>query len=187
MASEMLGKAGFNHYEISSYCKSGYECKHNLTYWLNKSFYGFGLGSASYMSGVRFSRPKKLKEYIGYVQSLEDGLADGDEHVDAKDMAMDVVMLSLRMARGLDVKEFTTNFGKSLAFSLYGVFKPYVESGHVIALDEKGRLLTANEFNSLASNGCEVDDMVAFIRLSDPDGFLLSNELIATAFSVISP
>lgn len=189
MASEMLGKAGFNHYEISSYCKNGYECKHNLIYWLNKSFYGFGLGSASYLSGVRFSRPKKLKEYMGYVQSLEDRLADDqhhDNHVDAKDMAMDVVMLSLRMARGLDVKEFARTFGKSLALSLCGVFKPYVESGHVIAMDEKRRLLSANEFRSLTSDGCEMDILVAFIRLSDPDGFLLSNELISTAFGVIS-
>ncbi|KAM1035592.1 hypothetical protein ACFX14_038730 [Malus domestica] len=51
--------------EISSYCKSGYHCKHNPTYWKNKPFYAFGLGSAGYADGVRFSRPKKMKEYTG--------------------------------------------------------------------------------------------------------------------------
>lgn len=190
MASDTLSKAGYDHYEISSYCKNGYECKHNLTYWQNKSFYGFGLGSASYIGVVRFSRPKKLKEYMGYVKNLEEGLVDDqnrDNHVDAKDMAMDVVMLSLRMATGLDVKEFGRNFSEPLAFSLCKAFEPYVGSGHVVALDENRRLLDANEFSYLISNGCNMEHMPAFIRLSDPDGFLLSNELISTAFGIISP
>ncbi|KAF9621902.1 hypothetical protein IFM89_029122 [Coptis chinensis] len=73
MASKTLSKAGYEHYEISSYCKKGYTCKHNVTYWQNRAFYGFGLGSASYLGGMRFSRPKKMKEYMGYVQDLEDG------------------------------------------------------------------------------------------------------------------
>ncbi|KAI8016841.1 Heme chaperone HemW [Camellia lanceoleosa] len=53
-ASRMLSDAGYNHYEISSYCKDNFECKHNLTYWDNKSFYGFGLGSTSFLGGFRF-------------------------------------------------------------------------------------------------------------------------------------
>eukprot|EP00262_Sarcandra_glabra_P022314 TRINITY_DN9850_c0_g1_i1.p1 TRINITY_DN9850_c0_g1~~TRINITY_DN9850_c0_g1_i1.p1 ORF type:complete len:478 (-),score=74.44 TRINITY_DN9850_c0_g1_i1:297-1730(-) len=190
MASEMLSNAGYNHYEISSYCNDGYECNHNLSYWQNKSFYGFGLGSASYINGIRFSRPKKLKDYTTYVQRLKDGQVDDDDHdnqIDAKDMAMDVVMLSLRMARGLDVQYFGRAFGKALLLSLYKAFKPYVESGHVVALDEKRKPLGAHEFGLLLSNECEIERAVAFIRLSDPNGFLLSNELISIAFGIISP
>ncbi|XP_058093789.1 uncharacterized protein LOC131239896 [Magnolia sinica] len=193
MASEMLTNAGYNHYEISSYCKNRFECKHNLAYWQNKSFYGFGLGSASYIDGVRFSRPRKMKEYADYVQKLEDRLADGhndnnnNSHVDVKDMAMDIVMLSLRTARGLDVKEFGRAFGKSLVLSIFKAFEPYMESGHVVALDEKRRALDASELSSPQSDACKIEQLVAFIRLSDPDGFLLSNELISIAFGIISP
>ncbi|XP_077250647.1 radical SAM superfamily protein [Tasmannia lanceolata] len=188
IASAMLADAGYNHYEISSYCKKGYECEHNLAYWQNKSFYGFGLGSASYTGGVRFSRPKRMKEYVNYVQGLKDGLVDDhQEHCkDAKDLAMDVVMLSLRMARGLDVSYFGRAFGEDIVLSLCKAFKPYVESGHVVALDEKRRPLDADEFESLISEGGK-NERIAFIRLSDPDGFLLSNELISIAFGVISP
>uniref|UniRef100_A0A1D1YBF2 Radical S-adenosyl methionine domain-containing protein 1, mitochondrial n=1 Tax=Anthurium amnicola TaxID=1678845 RepID=A0A1D1YBF2_9ARAE len=189
MASEMLRGAGYNHYEISSYCQTGFECKHNLTYWQNQSFYGFGLGSASYTNGVRFSRSRKMKEYANFVQRLEDGM-EGQEFpkcVEAKDMAMDVVMLSLRMARGLDMKNFAKICGDDLAVSICSAFKPYIESGHVLALDEKKRILSPHSFQLPLDNACLTGSTVAFIRLADPDGFLLSNELISTAFGVISP
>lgn len=189
MASSMLSNAGYNHYEISSYSKSSFECKHNLTYWENKPFYGFGLGSASFLGGIRFSRPKKMKEYMAYVQNLEDGIIEcpEDSCPDAKDMAMDSVMLSLRTARGLDLKSFKETFGSSLVHSLFQAYKPYVESGHVVCLDRHRRAVTKEQFCSLLSDGHEIEETVTFIRLSDPDGFLLSNELIALAFRAIAP
>ncbi|THG12159.1 hypothetical protein TEA_025022 [Camellia sinensis var. sinensis] len=103
-ASRMLSDARYNHYEISSYCKDNFESKHNLTYWDNKPFYGFGLGSASFLGGFRFSRPKKVKVYAGYVQNLKDGVVglSEDSFPDPKDIAMDAVMLSFRTAKGLD-------------------------------------------------------------------------------------
>ncbi|XP_060204468.1 uncharacterized protein LOC132632521 [Lycium barbarum] len=189
MASEMLGAAGYEHYEISSYCKSGFECKHNYTYWINKPFYAFGLGSASYLNGLRFSRPKKLKDYMSYVQNLENGLVKScqDSKVDAQDIATDVVMLSLRTARGLDLKSFGKAFGSSTILSLCEVYKPYIESGHVVCLNEQRREIAAEEFISLLSEGDKITEALAYIKLSDPDGFLLSNELISLAFNVLAP
>ncbi|PSR86665.1 Oxygen-independent coproporphyrinogen-III oxidase-like protein [Actinidia chinensis var. chinensis] len=189
MASRMLSNADYNHYEISSYCKSSFECKHNLTYWENKPFYAFGLGSASYLNGIRFSRPRKMKEYMHYVQNLEDGIVEHDEDYfpDAKDMAMDAVMLSFRTDKGLDLKSFKEAFGSSLVHSLCKAYGPYVDSGHVICLDQERKNITADQFFSLLSDGHEIEETLRFIRLSDPDGFLLSNELISLAFRVISP
>ncbi|EHA8586409.1 oxygen-independent coproporphyrinogen-III oxidase-like protein sll1917 [Cocos nucifera] len=188
MASETLTKAGYSHYEISSYCKSGYECKHNLTYWQNRSFYGFGLGSTSYINGVRFSRPRRLKEYIDWVQKVSDGMVGHDAtSVGSKDMAMDVVMLSLRTARGLDLSSFGRSFGDCLALSLCKALRPFVESGHVVAIDGDRKSLSFQDFEQQLNDDYEIGSKVAFIRLSDPDGFLLSNELISIAFGVISP
>ena len=189
MASRMLVDVGYRHYEISSYCEDGYECKHNYTYWKNKPFYGFGLGSASYLNGLRFSRPRKMKEYMGYVENLENGVVNycGNNLVDAKDLAVDIVMLSLRTARGLDLRSFAEAFGGSLVHSLCKVYQPYIESGHVVCLDEERRAMTADEFNTLFLNEDEIAKGLSYIRLSDPDGFLLSNELISLAFRVIDP
>nr|CAD1820023.1 unnamed protein product [Ananas comosus var. bracteatus] len=189
MASEMLTAAGYSHYEISSYCMEGYECKHNLTYWQNKPFYGFGLGSASYINGARFSRPRRMKEYAEWVQKLEEGAVNHEtSNVEVKDLAMDAVMLSLRTARGLDLQSFRRSFGEGLAFSLRKAFRPFVENGLVVAMDEERGTIPPRDFiKSQISADDEVEARVAFIRLSDPDGFLLSNELISIAFGVISP
>ncbi|CAL5376078.1 unnamed protein product [Camellia sinensis] len=188
-ASRMLSDAGYNHYEISSYCKDNFECKHNLTYWDNKSFYGFGLGSTSFLGGFRFSRPKKMKEYAGYDQNLEDrvvGLSE-DSFPDPKDMAMDAVMLSFRTAKGLHLKSFRKTFGTSLVHYLCKAYRPFVKSGHVVCLDRHRSLITTDRFCALLSDEEEIEETVAFIRLSDPDGFLLSNELVSLAFQVIAP
>lgn len=126
---------------------------------------------------------------MGYVQNLEDGVVDHHDvgKVDVKDTAMDVVMLSLRTARGLDVKSFIEAFGSPLLISLCKAFRPFMESGHVVALDEKRRALCADEFECMLSNEQKIEEVVEFIRLSDPDGFLLSNELISIAFAEMSP
>ncbi|XP_030494482.2 uncharacterized protein LOC115710263 [Cannabis sativa] len=191
MASRMLSNAGYAHYEISSYSKSGFECKHNVTYWKNIPFYGFGLGSASYVGGLRFSRPKSMKGYKEFVENFENGMVDchTNNQIDFKDNAMDVVMLSLRTAKGLDLKSFGEAFGDSLVVSLCKTYKPYIESGHVVGLDVKGRALSSEEFNSLLPKEDKenIQKELGYIRLSDPDGFLLSNELISHAFGVIAP
>ncbi|GFZ11954.1 radical SAM superfamily protein [Actinidia rufa] len=145
---------------ILSYCKSSFECKHNLTYWESKPFYGFGLGSASYLNGLRFSRPWKMKEYMDYMQNLEDGVVEHhkDYFPDAKDMATDAVMLlSFRTAKGLDFKAFKETFGSSLVHSLCKAYGPYVDSGHVICLDQQRKTITADQFFSLLSDGHEIE------------------------------
>lgn len=189
MASKTLTDAGYNHYEISSYCKHGFECKHNFTYWKNKSFYGFGLGSTSYVGGTRLSRPKKMKGFIDYVEGLEKGEINccEENQTDSKDIATDIVMLSLRTARGLDLKSFGEEFGDSLVSSLCKTYEPYIESGHVVFLDQNRRPIMSDEFKCLISDKQKIKDVLGFIRLGDPDGFLLSNELIALAFGVIAP
>lgn len=186
MASRMLSDANYNHYEISSYCKSGYECKHNFIYWKNKPFYGFGLGSASFVGGLRFSRPRKVNDYINFVQNLENGFVNSsvEGHIHGKDTVMDVVMLSLRTAQGIDLMSLQESFGSSIVLSLLEAYKPYVESGHVVCLDEHRRTVRIDDLNSFL-NKTNAEGRVAYIRLSDPEGFLLSNELIAIAFGVI--
>ena len=46
---DKLVENNFNHYEISNYSKVGYESKHNLNYWNNNSYYGFGLGAVCHV------------------------------------------------------------------------------------------------------------------------------------------
>lgn len=54
----------YHHYEISNFSKSGYESKHNLTYWNNNSYYGFGLGATSYDGVKRYENTRNLNKYL---------------------------------------------------------------------------------------------------------------------------
>lgn len=67
LINKKLSDNGFKHYEISNYSKEKYESKHNLTYWNNKEYYGFGLGSCGYVDGVRYENTRNLNKYLqGY-------------------------------------------------------------------------------------------------------------------------
>lgn len=125
---------------------------------------------------------------MAYVQNLELGLVNHVQGGDTepKDLAMDVVMLSLRTADGLDLRSFREAFGESLACSICEVYRPHVDSRHVVCLDEQRRVVATDEFMSARFNESLRAGKLAFLRLSDPDGFLLSNELISLAFEVIS-
>ena len=59
-----LKEKGFKHYEISNFAKEGYESKHNLVYWNNEHYYGFGLGASGYISNIRYNNTRNLNEYF---------------------------------------------------------------------------------------------------------------------------
>ena len=55
LASEMLGAAGYEQYEISNWARPGFQSRHNLQYWLNEPYLGFGPGAHGFAGGVRYS------------------------------------------------------------------------------------------------------------------------------------
>lgn len=61
----MLEEAGFVHYEISNFAKSGHECLHNKIYWHCEDYLGLGPNASSHLEGVRFKNKPDLKKYIG--------------------------------------------------------------------------------------------------------------------------
>lgn len=69
-AQRYLTEQGYEHYEVSNYAQPGHRCRHNLTYWRNQSYYGFGLGATSYTQFQRVSRPRTLATYGQWVQAF---------------------------------------------------------------------------------------------------------------------
>ena len=62
--NDMLTSNGYKQYEISNYSKEGYESVHNKNYWLNGSYYGFGLSAVSYINNYRISNTKNMNKYL---------------------------------------------------------------------------------------------------------------------------
>ncbi|CAM3170769.1 radical SAM family heme chaperone HemW [Streptobacillus ratti] len=60
---ERLIGNGYNHYEISSFCKNGRESKHNIKYWDNTEYIGIGVNATSFYNQKRFAKVKSLARY----------------------------------------------------------------------------------------------------------------------------
>ena len=95
-----LTKMGYNHYEVSNFSKPEYESKHNLVYWDNKEYYGFGCGASGYISGVRYDNTKSLTKY------LQGDYKDTEEILDTSSIMNYEIMLGLRKLSGINIREF---------------------------------------------------------------------------------
>lgn len=105
----------YHRYEISNYAIDGYESKHNLRYWNQELYLGFGCGASSFFSGTRYSNIKNIEKYI---ENIETGNSIIDkenyEELDLLALMKEYVMLSLRKIEGLDKKKFKAKYKKDI-------------------------------------------------------------------------
>lgn len=139
-AVEMLGKAGYQQYEISNFSEKGYESRHNLKYWHCEEYLGLGASAHSFFDGKRFYYERSVDGFIKDNPPVDDGLG-GDEE--------EYIMLSLRLSEGLVFKNFEKRFGKSVSKKLIAKARTLQKHG-LVYVDEKSVSLTVDGF--LVSN-----------------------------------
>lgn len=110
LAQQETARAGYRQYEISNYAKPSYECQHNLVYWRNESYLGFGPGAVSYMEGVRWINIKHPREYVKRLRFGE-SLVLESERLEGWQKVGETLMLGLRMTEGVDLAELERRFG----------------------------------------------------------------------------
>lgn len=101
---EVLKKNNYKHYEISNFSKEGYESKHNLTYWKNNEYYGFGLGASGFINNIRYNNTKNINKYLNTNRRQD------EEIMTNKLNASNMAILGLRTIYGISKKEFIDNF-----------------------------------------------------------------------------
>ena len=110
---EQCVTAGFDHYEISNYARSGQECRHNLNYWQRGAYLGLGAGAHSFDPrgwGVRHAVPNDLEFFRS---QLAAGLNPAElvEGFTRREAMVETVYLALRTAAGVDGETFRRQFG----------------------------------------------------------------------------
>ena len=102
LACELLGDAGYVHYEVSNWALSGFECRHNLGYWRKQPYLGLGAGAHSYRDGRRWWNLRPPAEYL---DAVEQGLhpVGGEERLTREDERLEEVFLKLRILEGVPV------------------------------------------------------------------------------------
>lgn len=158
LTQNTLTSCGYKHYEISNYAWIGHQCRHNRVYWENKPYYGFGMSAASYVNNKRFNRPRTRQAYYDWVQK---GAIIDTSPLDENDYLLETLMLGLRLAEGVNLTAISQTFGESTKNNIINYLKPYLKQNLV----------------AIAKNTTEQR-----LKLTDPEGFLLSNTILATLF-----
>ncbi|HGS3404172.1 TPA: radical SAM family heme chaperone HemW [Streptococcus pneumoniae] len=122
-----LERAGFEHYEISNFSKSGFESRHNLMYWDNAEYYGIGAGASGYVNGVRYKNHGPIRHYLSAVE--EGNACITEDHLSQKEQMEEEMFLGLRKKSGVSMARFEEKFGQSFA-GLYGeIVRDLVQQG----------------------------------------------------------
>jgi oxygen-independent coproporphyrinogen-3 oxidase len=147
-AQRLLAPAGYEQYEISNWARPGRASRHNLTYWRDEPYLGFGAGAASSFGGRRYKNNPDPAAYIRAVASGQRALVE-DELTDLRTAAQDYLALSLRLREGLDLERFASRFGKELIELGGRELSELLQAG---ILQLKGRRLRIADAHLLISN-----------------------------------
>ena len=121
-----LRSAGFEHYEISNFCKPGYHSRHNSSYWDGTPYLGIGAGAHSYNGRSRQWNPNDLDAYMS---GIEQGKPLFEiENLSDTDLYNEKIMLALRTSKGLKLSSLTTSDRTKLLIAA----APYLKTGALI-------------------------------------------------------
>ena len=146
--SEILKNNGYEHYEISNFAHKGYESHHNLSYWLNKNYYGFGLNASGYEGNMRYKNTSNLNEYLkNPLLTEENNILTNTETLENE------IFLALRLSQGVNIKNIEQKYGIIFKDKYKKIIDKYTKLNlmkadeNSISLTEQGFLLS-NEIMS---------------------------------------
>ena len=117
----------YDHYEISNFAKNKrYRSKHNLTYWNNDEYYGFGLSAAGYIGEVRYEKTRSINKYFKQDYIKKNGI----EYLSIKDKVYYEIITNLRTKEGINLKKFKDKYKHSLDY--YYNYKELLSNNELI-------------------------------------------------------
>ena len=141
---------GYHRYEISNFALPGYESRHNLAYWQDLPYLGFGSGAHSYWGDCRYQNPARIEVYMEEVFQ-GNAMCHVEEKVTEKAHMEEFCFLALRTAAGIPLRRFAAVFGRDV-HELYGK--------QIRRLVEKGLLLEDRERIYLSPLGMKYGNQV---------------------------
>ena len=146
LAVEKLKEYGYEQYEISNFCKRGFESRHNLKYWHDEEYIGIGPSAHSFINGKRFYFNRSFEDFYE-LKVISDGEGGSME---------EFAMLALRLTEGLTEERFQKRFGKKIPEIYRRNAEKFAKYGF-LSLDENGIRLTPKGF--LISN-CIISEIL---------------------------
>ena len=110
LAMDLLERKGFEQYEISNFCQTNKQGKHNANYWKQQKYVGIGPSAHSY-NGT--TRQWNIKNNLKYIESISKDLIPAEiETLSIENRLNEYMMTSLRTSWGMDLNKIHVNFGE---------------------------------------------------------------------------
>ncbi|AYJ88989.1 oxygen-independent coproporphyrinogen III oxidase [Bacillus safensis] len=140
LVMDEMERHGLKQYEISNYAKPGFESQHNLTYWSNEDYFGFGAGAHGYVDGIRNVNAGPVKHYLELIDQT--GFPYKETHqVTKAEQIEEEMFLGLRKIEGVKSADFQAKYGTAPEALFSTVLEDLEEKG-LIVKDDKGIRLT---------------------------------------------
>ncbi len=109
-AIDELTAAGWEHYEVSNFARSGHRCRHNEVYWTGGEYYAAGPGAARYVDGRRELNHRSTTTYLKRVLAGQSPVAERDD-LSPEDRAREQLVFGLRRMEGIQLDQFAERTG----------------------------------------------------------------------------
>lgn len=157
---ERLTSSGWQHYEISNFCRPGYASRHNLKYWTLSPVIAAGSGAHGFDGVRRFWNESNIDEYVAALRAGRSPRSFDEGRL--SDRELEFVFMGLRLSRGIDTEVFRSRFGHPFPESWSAILQKYVEPNLVI---EDNTTLRLSVRGMLVSN----EILQELIDAPDPD------------------
>lgn len=114
-----LKQAGYQHYEISSFCKPNKQSRHNLVYWSDQDFFGLGCGASGCVNGNRYDNTNQIQSY------LEKGSQPDFIEESLEDKSFNAIMMGLRTSYGVNIEQWNKKYSMDLEKKYHDVIEKY--------------------------------------------------------------
>ncbi|MBP2101085.1 oxygen-independent coproporphyrinogen-3 oxidase [Enterococcus alcedinis] len=140
-AMEAMEKSGHHQYEISNFARPGKESMHNLVYWNNENYFGFGAGASGYLGNQRYKNLGPIQHYMKPLKENQRPIVETEE-LTLQNQIEEEMFLGLRKLEGVSLANFKEKFKKELT-EVYAKILPDLEAEGLAVVDEKRLRLTS--------------------------------------------
>ncbi len=143
LSQKILAANGYNQYEISNFAKKNFESKHNLNYWNNSHYYGFGVAAHGYVDNFRYSNEANIDKYLINFKDTKTKI-----ELSQSEQLEEEIFLGFRKTEGIDTEKMNKKFNIDFEKKYKKVLEKYLEYKHIkktqngYALTSEGMLLS---------------------------------------------
>ncbi len=138
--NKRLQDNGFVKYEISNYAYPGFESKHNLCYWNQEKYIGFGVNASSFFNLKRYRNTSNIDKYIDGIKNNKNIVVETEE-LDKLSLMKEYIILKLRLSKGIEISEFKQKFGTDI-FDIFNTEFNSLKKDNLVNITSKNISLT---------------------------------------------